>query len=268
LGAKVGVVSKVGRDFHEHLLWLRENNVDLSEVQIVEKAFTTSFVLTYNGDRRKLQLKNRAPEIVLKDIRSSLHAKVVHIAPVANELSVEIIRKLRDKTPMLSIDPQGFLRKFDETGMMKLETLSDMSFLQQCDVLKCSIEEIKMITGDGKLRVSMEKARKHGVKTVLVTMGRRGTLAYIGEDFYHISACKPKMFKDPTGAGDAFIGGFLAEYVRGREPLWGCCVGSAAASFVVEEVGSQRFGERGEVYERATKIYEEGTKPLPEDTVV
>ena len=267
LGAKVGVVSKVGKDFHKHFAWLRENNVDLSWVQVVENNFTTSFALTYNGNERSLQLKSRAPPIILTDIPSSLQAKVIHIAPVANELSVEIIRKLRDRVPLLSIDPQGFLREFDETGVMKLRRLSDVSFLQWCDVFKASIEEIRMVTGYNELGVSMEKISECGVKIVLVTLGRRGILAHFNEEFYYISACKPKVFVDATGAGDSFIGCFLAEYVRGREPLWCCCIGSAAASFVVEDVGSRRFGEKDEVYERATEIYEKGIKPLPKNNI-
>lgn len=241
LGAKVGVVSKVGKDFHKHFAWLRENNVDLSWVKVVEKAFSTSFVLTQNGDKQKLQLKSRAPPIVLTDMPSSLHAKAIHVAPVANELSLEIIRKLRDRVPLLSIDPQGFVREFGETGIMKLRRLGDVSLIQQCDVFKASIEEIRMVAAYDELGVSMEKIYECGVKIVLVTLGRRGILAHFGEGFYHIPACKPKVFVDATGAGDSFIGGFLAEYVRGREPLWCCCVGSAAASFVVEDVGSQRL---------------------------
>lgn len=267
LGAKVGVVSKVGVDFQEYFAWLRRNNIDLSQVQIVENAFTTGFVLTYNDGKRRLQLKNRAPQIFSEDIPDSLHARAIHVAPVANELSVEVIRKLRSRTPLLSVDPQGFLREFDETGNARLKRLSDMSFLQHCDVFKSTIQEIKIITGYAKLGTAMKRVCKCDVKIVLVTMGEKGVLAYFGEEFYHIPACKPKILKDPTGAGDVFIGVFLAEYIRGRESLWCCCVGSAAASFVVEDVGPRRFGERSEVYERATKIYEKGIKPLPHDTV-
>lgn len=268
LDAKVGVVSKVGKDFHKQLLWLRKANVDLSMVQIAEDASTTRFVLTYYDGKRKLQLRNKAPQIVLKDIPVSLRAKVIHVAPVANELSLEVIRKLRNRTSLLSIDPQGFLREFDEAGYMKLKGLSDVSFLQHCDVFKSSLKEIKIVTECAKLGTAMKKVRKYGVKTVLVTMGRKGILAHLGDKFYHIPACKPKILQDPTGAGDVFIGAFLAEHIQGREPLWCCCVGSAAASFVIEDLGCHRFGEKREVCERATKIYEKGIKPLSQETVV
>jgi sugar/nucleoside kinase (ribokinase family) len=266
LDAKVSVVSKVGVDFQEYLAWLRRNNIDMSQVKILENAFSTRFVLTYYDGKRRLQIKNRAPQIFPEDIPDSLRAMAIHVAPVANELSVEVIRKLRRKTQLLSIDPQGFLREFDETGNTRPKRLNDMSFLRHCDVFKSTIEEIKTMTGHAKLGTAMKQVLKCGVKTVLVTMGEKGVLACFGQELYHILACKPKILKDPTGAGDVLIGAFLAEYIRGRESLWCCCVGSSAASFIVEDVGSRRFGKKSEVYERATKIYEKGIKPLRNDT--
>lgn len=267
LCCKVGVVSKVGEDFRKHLVWLHTNKVDLSNVQIVEDASTTRFVITYNNGDRLLQLKNKAPKISLKDIPISLRAKAIHVAPIANELSINTIRKLRTRTQLLSIDPQGFLREFDETGSMKPKRLGDLSFLEHCDVFKLSIQEIKMITRHAQLGASIKQISKCGVKIVLVTLGKKGILAYFGKEFYFIPACKPTTLKDSTGAGDVFIGAFLAEYVQGREPLWCCCTGSAAASFVIEDVGPGRFGEKAEVYERATEIYKKGIKPLPQDSV-
>jgi len=58
LGARVGVISKVGGDFQRKLTWLRENNVDVSHVHVVEDALTTSFILTYTDGGRRLQMKN------------------------------------------------------------------------------------------------------------------------------------------------------------------------------------------------------------------
>jgi sugar/nucleoside kinase (ribokinase family) len=267
LGARVGVVSKVGEDFRRHVTWLRENNVDLSHVQILNDACTTRFILTYNHGKRKLQLRRKAPQLVLQDIPTSLRTKAVHIAPVANELSPELIQELKGRASLLSLDPQGFLREFDAHGNVKPKKPGDLSFLHDCDVFKSSVKELKTMTGSVKIGASMRKIRNYGPKIILITMGRRGVLAHVDEAFYHIPACRPSILRDPTGAGDAFVGAFLAEYLRETEPLWCCCVGSAAASFVVEEVGPQRFGEKIEVYRRAKKIYEQGIKPLPQDAV-
>lgn len=263
LGVKVGVISKVGKDFHKYVPWLEENRVDMSHLQIVEDAYTTKFTLTYKSGKRELRLEHKAPQIVLEDLPSSLYAKVIHVSPVIEELPLSIIPELRNRATLLSIDPQGFVREVDQQGKVKSKRLEDSSFLEHCDVFKASAQEISTIMGHARLEISMKKIREYGVKIILVTMGKKGILAYLDERFYHVPACKPRILKDSTGAGDVFAGAFLAEYIQRKEPLWCCCVGSAAASFVIEGVGSKRLGEKNEVYERATKIYEKGIKPLP-----
>ncbi len=258
LGTSVGVVSKVGKDFPKHFSWLRESGVDISHVKVAKSASTTSFKLTYNRGRRRLQLRNKAPRIFPEEIPASLHARVIHVAPVVDELSVEILGKLRDRASLLSIDPQGLIREFDENGYMKPKRLDDVTFLQHCDIFKSSLGEIKTMTRCSKLEEAMKNISELGVRIVLVTMGAKGIKAHFGGESYHVSACRPEVLKDTTGAGDAFIGGFISEYIQNKDPVWCCCVGSAAASFVVEGVGPERFGEKSRVYARATKIYEKG----------
>ena len=264
LGAKVSVISKVGDDFQsKYLKWLKANGVDLSGLKQVKGAVTTRFILTYKNGQRKLQLKNCAPPISTQDIPDSLQTKALHIAPIANEIQNEVIPKLRGLTEILSLDPQGFVRTFDEKGNMHLKKWWNANkALTQIDIYKSSSHEIKMVTRLKELPLAMREIRDYGAKIVLVTRGMRGTTILVDDKFYHIPACKPRVFQDPTGAGDAFIGAFLAEYMQGKEPLWCACVGSAASSFVVEGIGPAMFGEKEETYTRARRIYEKGLKHL------
>lgn len=262
LGAKVSVVSTVGRDFPENYVkWLRTNGVDLSRLKQVENALTTRFGLKYQGNwKRKLQLKTRAPPISTSDLPDSLQAKIIHIAPIVNELSTDAATKLRKSASVLSLDPQGFVRSFDPQGNVHLKRWREKSVLELVDVFKSSQDEIKAVTGTSNTQLAAKKIRDYGVKMVIITRGMRGSLLFFKNACYDVPACKPRILMDPTGAGDAFIGAFLAELIRGKEPLWCACVGSASASFVVEGVGPERFGERQETYERANEIYEKQLK--------
>ena len=261
LGAKVSVISKVGEDFsNEYVELLKGEGVDLSGLQLVKGASTTQFVLKYENWERKLQLKSRAPPISTKDIPSSLRAKAIHVAPVANEIHPKVVPRLRKLTGIISLDPQGFVRAFDTQGNVSLRRWRNRRMLEHIDVYKSSSEEIEIITGLRNLRLAMRNISDLGAKVVMVTVGMKGSIIFSNGGFYKIPACKSRVILDPTGAGDAFIGAFLAEYVNGKDPLWCACVGSAAASFVVEGVGSAVFGEREETYARATEIYEKGIK--------
>jgi len=262
LDANVSVISKVGEDFsNEYVKWLKNNRVDLSGLKRVKGASTTRFVIKYQkGWKRKLQLKARAPPISASDLPDSLQARAVHVAPIVNEVPEELVTKLRKSTNILSLDSQGFVRGFDRRGNTSLKRWKGQAVLEEIDVYKSSLNEIEAVTGTTNLQLAARRISDYGVKVVIITRGMNGSTVFSDSTFYNIPACASKIVLDPTGAGDAFSGAFLAEYVRGKEPLWCACVGSSSASFIVEGVGPERFGEREETYERAREIYEKELK--------
>jgi len=88
----------------------------------------------------------------------------------------------------------------------------------------------------------MEGARtlgRFGPAAVVVKMGARGSLVYTPqtETAVYVSAF-PCNAIDPTGAGDAFCGGFLVGLVETGDPVEAAVYGTISASFVVEGFGS------------------------------
>ncbi|MEM2111646.1 MAG: carbohydrate kinase family protein [Candidatus Bathyarchaeia archaeon] len=258
LGANVSVISKVGEDFQpKYLKWLKNQGVDLSGLNKVKGTLTTSFMLNYfeNGERQ-MALKNRAPPIEAEDVPDNLETNSIHVAPIANEVSYKVIDKLRRLTNTVSLDPQGFLRRFTEEGMMYLAKMDNLEILEKIDIFKSSEREIEVLTGESDVLKAMIMIHEHGAKIVIVTRGMEGSILYFKNRFHKIPAARPKIVVDTTGAGDAFIGGFMAEYIEEKEPVWCACVGSAATSFVTEKIGPRGFAPRKEVYERADEVYE------------
>lgn len=263
LDARVAVVSKVGSDFPEaYRWWLSQEGVDLSGVAKTENGHTTCYELKYNSDLsdRVLRLKNRASPITVEDLPNPLKAKAIHIAPIAGEITYEVAEKLRNCTEVLSLDPQGLLRNFDENGNITNCSLKEKRILGLIDIYKSSSNEIKAVTDMTDLDSAIKGVRDCGVKIVIVTLGANGAVVSVEDTIHNVPAYKPEKFVDPTGAGDAFIGGFLAEYVRGEDCSWCAHVGSAAASLVVEGIGPTFFGEKDEIYRRARMLYEKEIK--------
>jgi len=263
LGANVSIISKVGEDFPEaYLWWLSQEGIDLSKVAKIKHEKTTRFELNYNSDmsNRTMRLASKAPSIKVEDVPSSLKTKAVHLAPIANEIPCEVAEKLAKSAEVISLDPQGLVRVFDENGLVANEPLKDKRMLELIDVYKSSQDEIEAVTGVADLKSAIKAVHDFDVEIVIVTLGMKGAVLSIGGAMYEIPAYTPNKLVDPTGAGDAFIGGFLAEYVRGKEALWCACVGSALASTVVEGVGPTFLGDKDEIYRRASVLYEKGIK--------
>ena len=255
LGSKVAVLSNVGEDFpEEYVRLLARWNVELSHLKKYVGARTTKFFVRYIDDRRELRMIDLAPPIKPTEEVLQLDRKAVHVSPVAGEVSYQAFRRICMKDSIVSLDPQGYLRSFDEHGLVTLVGLRDESILREVDILKTSRMESSVLTGFRDPLRAICKLAGFGVKVVIVTMGRRGALIHFGEKTYFIPSFKVERVIDPTGAGDSFIGAFLSEYVRNGEAVWSACIGAATASFIVEGTGVSKLKGNREVYERAESI--------------
>jgi sugar/nucleoside kinase (ribokinase family) len=263
LDARVSVISKVGADFPAaYKWWLQQEGIDLSGLATVQDALTTRFELRYDNDlsNRSLCSKNRMPPIRVEDLPNPLKAKIIHLAPIVGEITYEVAEKLKSCTEILSLDSQGLVRAFDENGNVTLEQPTDRRILGLIDVFKSTPREIQALTGLSDVDSAIEAVHNHGVNIVIVTLGAEGAVVSIEHTIHRVPAYKPEKLVDPTGAGDAFIGAFLAEYARGEDCAWCSHVGSAAASLVVEGIGPTSFGDKDEIYRRAHALYEKEIK--------
>ncbi|MEN8172248.1 MAG: carbohydrate kinase family protein [Chloroflexota bacterium] len=80
-----------------------------------------------------------------------------------------------------------------------------------------------------------EAVAAYGCEYVVVKRGKRGQMLYdsVGKKRWEIPAY-PVNLVNPTGAGDAFCGGFLAGYRRTYDPLESVLHGNISAAIVAE----------------------------------
>ena len=259
LNQKVSIISKIGDDFpKKYLDALKSEGIDLSLIKKEKKEKTNHFEIKYTKDltKRSLRLKKRASSIKLDDIPKNLSSKIIHLAPIADEISYEVARKLKKHTDYLSLDPQGLVRKVTKNGNVKINLEPKLEILDLVDLFKSSYSEIKNITGKSNLYKAIDSIHDRGIDIVIVTLGSKGAILSDCGSKHFVPAYKSEVIVDPTGAGDCFIGGFLAEFLQKKEILWCAYVGSAAASIAIEKIGSNFLGKKEEIYQRAYAIYE------------
>jgi sugar/nucleoside kinase (ribokinase family) len=252
------VISKVGEDFPQaYLWWLQQEGINTNAVKVAPNEQSTRFQLQYNQDfsQRTLTLKGQTAPLFIEDLPNDFQSKAIHIAPIASEITYELVEHLKNCADVLSLDPQGILRSFDCEGKVGTNDSVDKKILELINIYKSSVDEITLLTGQTELDRAIKDVHDYGVEVVMVTNGDKGAKLSTQNTQYNVPACPSEVLVDPTGAGDVFIGGFLAEYIQKKEPLWCACVGSAAASLVVEGLGPTYFGSPQNIYERANKIF-------------
>jgi sugar/nucleoside kinase (ribokinase family) len=263
LNSRVGVVSKVGGDFPEaYKWWLEQEGVNLFGLRKVEDSKTTRFELMYDDNLtdRTLLLRSVAPPLTTTDLPTSLRSEVIHICPIASEISYDVVETLKHQADILSLDPQGLVRGYGENGEIQRAKFADKSMLELVDIYKSSLDEIRGVTDMADLDSAIKELHDYGIGIVIVTLGSKGAVVSDQGTQYNIPAVEPARLVDPTGAGDAFIGSFLAEYANDENIMRCACVGAAAASFIVEGVGPMSFGDKTQVYQRARELYEKEIK--------
>ncbi len=128
--------------------------------------------------------------------------------------------------------------------------------LRRVDVLVVNDAEARELSGEPNLVRAARRIREMGPTTLVIKKGEHGALLFCGDaersTIFAAPAFPIEDIHDPTGAGDTFLGGFAGHLARrlatnpsaALEPeslKQAVVVGSALASFVVEEFGPDRL---------------------------
>ena len=119
------------------------------------------------------------------------------------------------------------------------EGQDDANLLAHIDYLMPSIEEANIYSGPLD-RSAPDALRdlliKYDLSSVLMKKGALGSSILVEADGEWIDIpAFPTNAKDPTGAGDAFCGGFQVGLFETGDPVQAALYGAVSASFVIEE---------------------------------
>ncbi|MCY3809839.1 MAG: PfkB family carbohydrate kinase [Gemmatimonadetes bacterium] len=121
-----------------------------------------------------------------------------------------------------------------------------MRLLARIDVLLVNDEEAVQLSGADDLAKAAACIRSLGPSVVVIKRGEAGATLYGAGWSHSCPSFAPDRLRDPTGAGDAFAGGFMGRLEReGRHDRVALCraaaFGAAAGSFAVEDFSVERF---------------------------
>jgi adenosine kinase len=77
------------------------------------------------------------------------------------------------------------------------------------------------------------------VEVVITTLGERGSVICTKDKMIEVGVCPAQSVDDPTGAGDAYRAGFFTAYVEGQDLKTCGQYGAIAATYAVENYGTQ-----------------------------
>jgi sugar/nucleoside kinase (ribokinase family) len=257
LGHATTLVGRIGEDYREQLVAeLRRYGVSPAVEPCAE---TGGFSLIYDacGDRT-LDVLGRAGAI--DELPPDLtRAEAIIVGPILQETSPELIARIHaaSDAPLL-LDPQGLLRRIDGGGRIDHFCPPEFAALAPLfRVIKANELETRVLTGlDPRAQGAEATARLRalGCAIAIVTLAEAGSLIDDGQRQYRIPAYATEA-KDPTGAGDTYLAGFLHAFLRDASDLYAAgCTGAATASIWIEHSGPDAPVTLAEVERRTASL--------------
>lgn len=242
LGICVGLVGKVGNDVFGEYLINEARKYDVITGGIIksdEYSTSTSIVLVDKSGERHFAYYGKANDsLCVKDIDSNLlnETNMVHVgsAMALNNLDgsgiTELFKMAKSLGKLTSMDVT-----WDSSGKW-LEKIEDA--LHYTDIFMPSYDEAKKITGLDKPEDMKEFFRNYGLKILVVKLGAEGCYISDFSSEYRIKPFKNVKVIDTTGAGDAFVSGFLTGIIKDFSLYDSGVLGNAVASQCVMELGA------------------------------
>ena len=241
LGINVGAMGRIGTDkFGDFVLQILDNN--RVDTRAMMRDAETNTPVTYvavasDGERSFLHYMGTNGVLSENDINLDLirSCKILHVAgsfvmpKLDGEPTARILRHAKDAGVMTSLDTV-----WDATGNW-LKTLEPC--LPHVDVFLPSIEEAKQLTGLDSPPEIAKFLMDYGIQIVGLKMGKRGSyVRTVTEEIYAPSYQVNVV--DATGAGDAYVAGFLAGIVMGWDLKHTIKLASATGAACVTEIGT------------------------------
>lgn len=130
-----------------------------------------------------------------------------------------------------------------------IQVLADL--LAHVDLVKASADDCDRLFGPGDADFYLSRLAEWGARAILLTQGS-GPVMYVGNGEKHEMAVPPRPVTDVTGAGDAFMGGFILAKLDGLGTDVAVAVGIEAAGKSVEVLGHvPGFPDRQALYDLA-----------------
>ena len=217
LGRKTAFMGKVGKDQFGVMLKkvLDDLGISTESLYMDEEVRTTlAFVHTAeDGDRDFAFYRNPGADMMLTEdeVKEELigDTRIFHFGTLS--MTHEGVRGATKKALKIAKE-KGITVSFDPNLRPPLwKSLEDakeqiLFGLTQCDVVKISDDEILFVSGCDSVEEGVDWIRERytGIKLLLATLGKEGSIAYYGDKKVRVNPFLNPNTIETTGAGDTF----------------------------------------------------------------
>lgn len=205
------------------------------------KTQISSILLTETGERTIVNFRSDADLIKLSpkikgQVQKGDWFVIFSMARMPKKDKLEFLKTAKNAAlkTLLSLHGEEYLRGLDY--------LKD--YFRLADIVQMNAHECADIFGGNAPDFNFHKinfARKLKVPLLIITYDIHGSFAYTPDKIYYQDIIKERKRVDTTGAGDAFVSGFLGKYIKIGKIPEALHFGTRNAASIIEHFGAQNF---------------------------
>ncbi|WP_437918253.1 PfkB family carbohydrate kinase [Sphingobacterium sp. LRF_L2] len=240
---KVKLISVIGEDFGEDNIGiLTSKGIDVEGVEIVAGGKSFFWSGKYHND-----MNSRDTLITELNVLAEFDPKVpvsyqdceyLLLGNLTPQVQMDTLSRLENKPKLVVLDTMNF---WMDVALDDLKTV-----LKKVDVLTINDAEARQLSGEYSLVKAAEVILTMGPRYLIIKKGEHGALLFGDGQIFSAPALPLADVFDPTGAGDAFAGGFIGYLAKVKSINFAnmknaIIYGSALASYCVEKFGTEQL---------------------------
>lgn len=238
----VKLISVVGDDFGDNIKVLQQRNIDTAGVEVIQNAKSFFWAGRYHNDMNSRDTLSTELNVLAdfdpKVPDSYQDCEYLLLGNLTPQIQMDTLSRLHKAPKVVVLDTMNYWMN------VALEDL--MRVLEKVDVLTINDAEARQLSGEYSLVKAAEKILAMGPSYLIIKKGEHGALLFGEGQIFSAPALPLADVFDPTGAGDAFAGGFIGYLARVKTVNFAnmknaIIYGSALASFCVEKFGTERL---------------------------
>src|SRR2546426_2751314 len=252
----VKLVGVVGDDFPRRYLQLyRRHRIDLEGLQILPgKTFHWSGEYELNMNNRRTLLTELGVFETFTPTLPKAHqsAPFVLLANIAPALQHHVLNQVH-RPKFVAADTMDLWLNIALRDLLKL--------LRRLDAFVLNDSEAHQLTKEDNVFAALRKIHKLGPRYVVIKKGSHGSILSGPRGFFICPAYPLRKVVDPTGAGDAFVGGLMGYLAAAKGAIddhirRAMIYGSVVASFCCEGFGLTRITKvrRAQIDQRVREL--------------
>lgn len=237
---QVGLLGGIGHDFpHDARAWLDETGIDLSAIRLLPEYESLRAWQVFEFDGRRTQVWRTQGQAIPDQL--ALHfdhfppayrtARAFHFGIHPDNPNLDVIHALRDAGVTVSVEP------FRDAGR-ELTAEHVQMLVSAGHIFSPNLVEVESMIGLSDPHEQIRGLVAAGASIIALRMGEMGSIVHRADtgETWQIPAV-PTTVVDPTGAGNAYCGGFVVGWCETGDLQLAGCYGAVAASFLIEQIG-------------------------------